>query len=136
MASNITSWKAFVDKYPDVKLDRSVTDPTVSSALKSAVLLDHYVLVDWLSGDMGSQLKLAQHITHFGEEKYRCFLVYEVLKSFAKYSHGSLLLQLREQVDEVADSDDFGFGLLKQGQNIGRQTAGAHRVLRPWKSWW
>ena len=126
MASNIISWKAFVDKYPDVKLDRSLTDPTVPSAVKSAGLLDRHLLVDWLSGDLGSQLKLVQDIIHFGQEKYRCFLVYEVLKSFAEYSQGSLLLQLREQVDELADSDDFG--LISQGQTINfeRQTADAH----------
>ncbi len=120
MASNITSKQAFVHRFPNVKLDRSVTDPTVSSGLKNAGLLDYKVLVDWLSGDLGSQLKLTQYIM---PEKSPYILVYEVLKSFAKYYQGSLLLQLREHEEE-------DLGLLKQGQaiNFERQIPGAHNV--------
>ncbi len=62
MASNITSKQAFVHRFPHVKLDRSVTDPTISSGLKNAGLLDHNILVDWLSGDLGSQLRLTKSI--------------------------------------------------------------------------
>lgn len=62
MASNITSKQAFVHRFPNVKLDRSVTDPAISSGLKNAGLLEHNILVDWLSGDLGSQLRLVKSI--------------------------------------------------------------------------
>ena len=124
MASNIDSRKAFSNKFPNVRLDISVHNPTASSNVKCNSLLDYDVLRDWLSGEMGCQLKLTQHITELRHEKSRYFYVYEVLKSFAKYSQGDLLLQLKD--DEI-DADQ---GLLDSGQVIHyeRRIAGRHKV--------
>ena len=123
MASNIDSRKAFSDKFPDVRLDVSVHNRTASSNVKCSSMLDYDVLLDWLSGEMGCQLKLTQHITELRHEKSRYFYVYEVLKSFARFSQGRLLLQLKD--DEIADQ-----GLLDSGQVIHyeRRLAGRHKV--------
>ena len=123
MASNIDSRKAFSNKFPDVRLDVSVHNPTASSNVKCSGMLDYEVLLDWLSGEMGCQLKLTQHITQLSHEKSRYFYVYEVLKSFARFSQGRLLLQLKN--DEIADQ-----GLLDSGQVIHyeRRLAGRHKM--------
>lgn len=124
MASNIDSRKAFHNKFPTVRLDVSVHNPTASSNVKCNDMLDYDVLLDWLSGEMGCQLKLSQHITELRHEKSRYFYVYEVLKSFAKFSQGTLVLQLK---DSEIDADQ---GLLDSGQVIHyeRRLAGRHKV--------
>lgn len=124
MASTIDSRKAFFNKFPNVCLDASVRNPAASSNVKCNGMLDYEVLLDWLSGDMGCQLKLTQHITELRHEKSRYFHVYEVLKSFAKYSQGTLLLQLK---DDKVDADQ---GLLDSGQvlHYEHRLAGRHKV--------
>lgn len=46
MASKIDSRKAFATKFPNVRLDKSVQDPTASSSVKSDALLDYDVLFE------------------------------------------------------------------------------------------
>lgn len=122
MASKIDSKKAFATEFPTVRLDKSVQDPSASSRVKSDALLDYDVLFEWLSGELGCQLKLTQHVTELRHEKTRFFLVYEVLKSFAKFSQGRLLLHLKEQVDDDQGLRDSGqpssFEHCIQGQQI------------------
>lgn len=123
MASNIDSRKAFSDKFPDVRLDVSVHNPTASSNVKCSGMLDYDVLLDWLSGEMGCQLKLTQRITESRHQTSQYFYVYEVLKSFARFSQGRMLLQLKD--NEIADHE-----LLDSGRVIHyeRRFAGRHKV--------
>lgn len=125
MASYIDMRKAFLDKYDNVVLDPSVLYLASRFRLDCQQLLSPDVIAEWLSGDMGRQLKLTQRLTELRHQKSRSFYVYEVLKSFAKYSQGKLTLELKSD-DETDDEN----GLLDAEEvvNLERRIPDGHRV--------
>lgn len=125
MASYIDTRKAFLDMYDNVVLDPSVVYLASRFRLDCQQLLSPDVIAEWLSGDMGRQLKLTQRLTELRHKKSRTFYVYEVLKSFAKFSQGKLTLELKSD-DETDDEN----GLLEAEQvvNLERWIPDGHRV--------
>lgn len=125
MVSNIDTRKAFLGKYDNVVLDPSVLNLASPCRLDCQQLLRPDVMAEWLSGDMGRQLKLTQRVTELRHEKSRYFYVYEDLKSFVKYSQGKLLLELRS--DDETD-DENGLPEAEQAINPEHRIPGGHRV--------
>ncbi|KAL3130962.1 hypothetical protein ABBQ38_000285 [Trebouxia sp. C0009 RCD-2024] len=125
MASNIDTRKAFFSKCQNVVLDPSVSYQASPSRLDCQQLLCPDILAEWLSGHMGRQVKLTQRFTGLRHEKSRFFCMYEVLKSFAKYSQGKLLLEL---MSEEESDDENEILEAEQVIDFERRISGRHRV--------
>ena len=99
MASNITTRVLFEQRFPDTELSESVFDASHHTALRFDKQLSFDAAMYLLAGDMGRQLHLCQSIVLHSHEQSRYFLIYEILKALIKFSHGTIMLQVRPVVD-------------------------------------
>ena len=99
MASNIITRVLFEQRFPDAELSESVFDASHCTALCFDKQLSFDAAMYLLAGEMGRQLHLCQSIVLHSHVQSRYFLIYEILKALIKFSHGTIMLQVRPVVD-------------------------------------
>ena len=106
MASNVRSQQDFERTFPDASVEAAAIDPAIRSTEPrfTGPLLDHAVVIEWLSGDLGVQLHTCRKMLIQSHEHSRYMLIYEVLKTFVKYSSGRLLVKVNTNLEPHEDS--------------------------------